>query len=113
MHELALTQSILDIALSEAEKHGASRVLSIRLKLGEFSGVVPQLIQEYFDIAGRGTPAEGARLVMDRVPVTVRCSACGAENTMDRFRYLCPSCGSDQIRMLTGREFYVDSLEVE
>lgn len=113
MHELAITQGILDIAVSEAEKRSVSKVLSIKIKLGEFSGVVPQLIQEYFDIASRGTVAERAELIIEKVPVTVKCLSCGARSTVERTLIKCPACGSPEIKMLTGREFYVDSLEVE
>ena len=48
MHELAITQSILDIARKVADEHGAKRVKSVRIMLGEYSGVVPQCIQDYF-----------------------------------------------------------------
>jgi hydrogenase nickel incorporation protein HypA/HybF len=113
MHEMAITQSILDIALSEAEKHGAARVQKIRICIGEYSGVVPQLIQEYYNIISEGTAAERAELVLTRIPVTIRCESCGAESRIDKRKVQCPQCGSTEIRLLTGREFYVDSLEVE
>ncbi len=113
MHELAITESILRIAIDEAKKHGASKVLSIRIKVGEFSGVVPQLIQEYYNITSRNTAAEGAQLIIDRVPVTIKCLDCGEECITDRARIKCPECGSINIKMITGREFYVDSMEVE
>jgi hydrogenase nickel incorporation protein HypA/HybF len=113
MHELAITESILRIAVDEANKHGASKVLSIKIKVGEFSGVVPQLIQEYYNIVSRDTEAEGAELVIDRVPVTIRCLDCGKAFAIDRAKIKCPECGSINIKMVTGREFYVDSMEVE
>ena len=50
MHELAVTQGILDIAVAEAEKSGKRKVTQINIKLGVFSGMVPQCIQEYYDI---------------------------------------------------------------
>ena len=39
MHELAITQSILDIARKVADEHGATRVKSVKIMLGEYSGV--------------------------------------------------------------------------
>lgn len=113
MHELAITESILSIAVDEAGKHRASKVLSIKIKIGEFSGVVPQLIQEYYNIVSKGTVAERAKLIIDRVPVTIRCNNCGKLCTIDRAKIKCPECGSINIKMVTGREFYVDSMEVE
>ena len=40
MHELALTQGIIDIVVSEQEKQGFKDVREIRLKVGEYSGIV-------------------------------------------------------------------------
>jgi len=113
MHELAITQGILGIALDEAAKRNVSRVISIKIMIGDFSGIVPQLIQEYYNIASRGTVAENAALILERVPVTIRCLSCGAVSTVSKTFVKCSVCGSEQIKMLTGREFNVDSMEVE
>lgn len=113
MHEMAVTQSILDIAVSEAEKHGATRVKEIKIKVGAYSGIVPQLIQEYYNLISAGTIAEQAKLIIDRVPVTVRCKTCGQVSEIEKNKYACPVCESIEIQLLTGREFYVDSLEVD
>jgi hydrogenase nickel incorporation protein HypA/HybF len=113
MHELAITQSILNIAVEEAKKYNASKVISIRIKIGELSGVVPQLIQEYYNIASRDTIAEMAKLEIERVPITLRCLECGFESGIEKLKMKCPECSSINIKIMTGREFYVDSLEVE
>ncbi len=113
MHELAITQSILDIARKAADEHGAKQVKSVRIMLGEYSGVVPQCIQYYFDVISKDTIAEGAFLDIRRLPVVIRCNACGEESTIDRLHVACPLCGSTEIKLLQGREFYIESLEVE
>ena len=43
MHELAITESILRIAVQAAEEYQAKRVLEIRIKIGAYSGVVPNI----------------------------------------------------------------------
>jgi len=113
MHELALTQSILDISLTEAAKYQAKRVVEIRIKAGALAGVLPALIQEYFHIISAGTVAEQARLVIEKIPAAVSCLDCGAEREAERFIFTCPACGGGHIRLLKGQEFYVDNLEVE
>jgi len=113
MHEMAITKSILNIAISEADKHGASRVLSIKLKIGDFSDAIPQFIQEYYNLASRGTIAENARLVIDRIPAVVRCKDCGCEGAIDKHKIRCPKCGSGNINLVSGTEFLIESLEVE
>ena len=113
MHELAITEGILSAAVPAAQNAGATRILEIRLKIGELSGVLPAYIQECFDIVSQGTIAEGARLSVERIPVSVRCLDCGFEGAIDRKKIRCPRCGGAELRITAGREYYVDSLEVE
>ncbi len=113
MHELALTRSLIDLVRQESEKQGFARALEIRMKLGEYSGVVPGYILDLFPYAAKGTAAEGAALVFETVPASFRCPDCGYEGTVERSKACCPRCGGAGLRMLTGREFYVDSLKVE
>ena len=113
MHELAITPSILDIAQKAAGEHGAKQVRSVRIMLGEYSGVVPQCIQYYFDVISKGTIAQGAVLDIRRLPVVIRCSSCGGESQIDRLHVSCPLCGSTDLKLIQGREFYIESLEVD
>ena len=113
MHELAITESILRIAQDQAEKYNARKVLNIKIKMGEFSGVVPALIQDYFNMTSKGTIVENAELIIEHVPVTIKCLDCNKTFKIDKAKVKCPECGSINIKMITGREFYVDSMEVE
>ena len=113
MHEMAITQSILDIAEKAAREHGAVRVKEVRIKLGAYSGVVPACVQDYFNVISVGTIAEGAVLNIQTLPVIMRCRACLWQGEIDRMHICCPRCGGTDLKMLQGREFYVDSLEVD
>ena len=113
MHELAITEGIIRAAIPEAEKHGAKRILEIRLKIGVLSGVLPECIQYYFDIASRGTIAENARLVVEKIPVSIACPDCGYAGAADRKRIRCPRCGGTGFKLTGGKEYFVDSLEAE
>lgn len=113
MHELAITEGIINAAVPEAEKHGAKRILEIRLKIGELSGVLPECIQYYFDIASKGTIAENAKLVVEKIPVSIRCLDCGYEGPIDRRKIRCSQCDSINFKLTGGKEYFVDSLEVE
>lgn len=113
MHELAITESILRIALQAAEENKAKRILEIRIKIGAYSGVVPQYIQEYFNIVSQDTIAREAKLSIETVPARVECGSCGEITEVERFRIKCGHCGSTDVRLISGREYYVDSLEVE
>ncbi|MBQ3089994.1 MAG: hydrogenase maturation nickel metallochaperone HypA [Oscillospiraceae bacterium] len=113
MHELAITESILNIAKKAAAEHGVTRVKEIRIKLGEYSGIMTQCVQYYFDVISRGTVAEGAVLKMERLPIIMRCNQCSWEGVIDKHHIQCPACSSVSLKLLQGREFYVESLEVD
>lgn len=113
MHELALTEGIINIISSQQEQAGFSRVLEIRLHVGEYSGIVPECIREFFPIAAKGTAAEEAELVVEPVEAAFRCLDCGYEGPADRKNACCPACRSTALRMTRGREFYVENLKVE
>jgi hydrogenase nickel incorporation protein HypA/HybF len=113
MHEMALTQSILEIVLSAGQGAGAQSVRAIRLKTGAYSDVVPSLMQECFDLLAKDTIAQNAHLIFEPLPLTVRCRTCGWRGEIDKHHIACKSCGGDDLEMLTGREFYVDSIEAD
>jgi hydrogenase nickel incorporation protein HypA/HybF len=113
MHELSVTQSVLQIVLRHAEKAGAKRVTHIDLTIGAFSSVVDDSVQFYFDILSQDTIAERAQLVFHRVPGELRCWDCQATFAPDGRNYVCPACGSVRVQVVAGREFRVESIEVE
>ena len=113
MHEMAITQSILDIAQKVGQEHNVKRVKEVRIKLGAYSGVVPACVQDYFDVISAGTIAEGAVLNIQTLPVIMRCRACRWQGEIDRMHIRCPECAGMDLKMIQGREFYVESLEVD
>ena len=113
MHELALAQGVIRIVNDAAREQGFERVLEIRLKMGEYAGIVPDCLREFFPIAAKGSPAADARLVIETVPSRFRCLDCGYEGGVSRRDACCPQCRSTAIRMIAGREFYVEDLKVE
>ncbi len=113
MHELSVTEGILNFAVSEAKRLRVSRVTAIRLKLGALSGLVPDCIGLYFNMVSKGTPCEGAKLEFDRIPARIRCRDCEYETEITGFRLICPACASRRVDLIAGREAYIDSMEVE
>ena len=113
MHELAVTEHILDIALKAAKEQNAVRIRSIRLCLGPFAGIVPECVQMYLDVLAKGTIAEGAAVEARMMPLKVLCRDCGRESEITRTHIACPFFGSLRLKTLSGKEFMVESLEVD
>jgi len=79
MHELSITQAILDTALRHAEQAHVKTIRALDLRVGALSGIVDESIRFYFEMVSRDTLAEGALLRIEVVPPHARCRACGAE----------------------------------
>jgi hydrogenase nickel incorporation protein HypA/HybF len=114
MHELAVTQSILDTVLEYARENDVEKVLRIRLTIGALNDFKREWIQRYFDYLSRETPAEGAQIVVQRVEPAFHCGSC--EHTfevdlqgVDRVR--CPLCSEEEVRMERGQEFFITDME--
>ena len=112
MHEMSITQSLLEIALTEAQKAQAKRITAIHLKIGALTGVVADSLSFYLDFLAKGTPAEGAKLVATVMPVTARCPSCNTTFPAEELIFACPTCGG-VAQIVSGRELFIESLEVE
>ena len=113
MHELSITQSMLEVALEQAEKSEAKEIKKINVVVGEMTGIVEQCVQFYFKFLGKGTIAEGAVLSFAKVPTTARCRSCGKHFEVEEFAWACPHCGDNDIEITAGKELFVESIEVE
>jgi hydrogenase nickel incorporation protein HypA/HybF len=113
MHELSVTQSVLEIALRHAERAEAQRIIRLNLVIGELTSIVDDSVQFYWDIVSRGTIAEGAELHFERVPATLRCLNCGHVFPMNGRDYACPVCSGRRVVAAGGDDFRLESIEVE
>lgn len=109
MHELSLTQSVVDAI---AERMGDATITSVRLEIGKLSGVVVDSIRFCFDLVADGTTLAGATLVVDEPSGECRCKECATEFTVDDPIVLCPACDSANVSVLSGRDLRIKSVEV-
>ncbi len=113
MHELPVTQNILEIALRHAKAANASRIMSINIVIGELASIVDDSIQFYWDIISSDTIAEGAKLNFNRINAEFECKVCGERYNLQGNELVCPDCGSLQIDIIAGKEFFLESIDVE
>ncbi len=113
MHEMAIAQGILDIVLEAAAGSEAAAVVRIKLQVGEMTGVEPEALTFCFAALAAGTVAADAQLDVAVTPLVGRCRDCGREFRVERFRFLCPACGSAGVEIISGRELRVEHLEVD
>lgn len=113
MHELAVTESILEIATRYAAQANASRVTDIYLVIGQLSTIVDDSVQFYWDSLSENTICHGALLHFQRIQARMKCLECQGEFELDNQMEPCPACGSFRLVVVAGEEFYMDSIGVE
>ena len=113
MHELTITQNILNIALHHAENAGATRIAAINLVIGQMASIVDDCVQFYWDFISEDTIAQGAVLHFERIPARLNCDTCHCSYRLDENDLTCPYCGGSAVTFVAGDEFYIDSIEVE
>ena len=115
MHELPIVQQILSTVLKHAAGQNVAKIAIIHLEVGELSDLENEWIQRYFDYLSKETPAEGARLEIQRIPIRLQCGKCSKiyvveKNNIDKA--VCPDCGEKGGSLVSGREYYIKSMEV-
>ncbi len=115
MHELSVIQSILDIVIDYANKYNVKKVTKINLEIGELSGFLPDWMQTYYEFVSKDSIASDAKLVITNVPAKLKCQECEKEFGVKRekLEFTCPSCKSSDIELLSGREYFIKSIEVD
>lgn len=113
MHELSIVVSLFEILEEKAKEKKAKKILSVKLKVGKLSGVVPECLETAFDIYKKETIASKARLKIEEVPLKVQCQKCRAEIIKDDFIFVCDKCGSTELKTLSGTELLLEKIEME
>ena len=110
MHEMSITQSVVEIC----EEHAAGRrVTGVLLEIGELAGVVPDSIEFCFEACSQGTVLEGARLTLEIIPGLGCCPLCSAQVPVQTLFAPCPDCGAFGLNIVSGQELRIRELELE
>lgn len=113
MHEFSITRSLVDLCNAEADKNGLVKIYKIHLKVGKFTGFSPDSINFYFEHLKTNTKCQDADIIFEEIPIRIKCSSCGKESVISEPILICPACSKADIEVVSGREFYIASIEGE
>ncbi|UWZ85017.1 hydrogenase maturation nickel metallochaperone HypA [Occallatibacter riparius] len=114
MHELSIVTSVVESVTESLANYPGARVLQVRLRVGALSAVIEDSLQFCYGIAIEGTPLAASKLVVNTVPVTVHCQACGRDGALPSLQHFhCPHCDAPATDVRTGRELEIESIEIE
>ena len=112
MHELSICQALISQVEDIARQHHAEAVRIVNVRIGPLSGVEPVLLEQAYPLASAGTVAEASTLVIEKLPIRVRCTHCGAETPAEANRLVCGECGDWHTQLLSGDEVLLASVEL-
>ncbi|MDR3535423.1 MAG: hydrogenase maturation nickel metallochaperone HypA [Acetobacteraceae bacterium] len=112
MHELTICESLFKMVEQEQQTRHFTKVCRVRLEIGRFSCLDPEALRYAFDILGRETMLEGAKLEIDQPPGDAICLDCGAAVAVDTRLSDCPACGGKRLRPTGGDQMRFIEMEV-
>jgi hydrogenase nickel incorporation protein HypA/HybF len=111
VHELGMSEGILDAALRRA---AGRKLVRVTVRVGRLHRAVDEALVQGFELVATGTEADGAELEVVQVPVSVVCQAAGCGRRTDSEEPLaaCPACGSTDVVLDGGDELLLESIEL-
>jgi hydrogenase nickel incorporation protein HypA/HybF len=113
MRELHATKAILHKAILKAREDDAAHITRLHIVIGEIAEIDQSAIQRHWNDLSKGTSAEGAQLHFRVIPAEVQCMSCFRKYHPQNGKILCSNCGSVGAKILSGEEFYLESIELE
>ena len=113
MHEQSIVASLLTLALDNAGKAGARRIISINLVVGDYTGVEEDAVNFYFSFLSKNTIAAGAKINYTHIAGQLRCRDCDILFPLQKHDYHCPECEGRRVEIVGGRELYIEDMKVE
>lgn len=113
MHEVSIADSLLSIAVRECKSSGFSKIGSIKVSIGNASGVMPEALLFAFDALKTGTIADKASLIIEKIPILGHCNLCNSDFIVNEsFVLYCPHCKGTSFTLKCGRELNITELDV-
>jgi hydrogenase nickel incorporation protein HypA/HybF len=109
VHELSLCDAIVGTTRKRAE---GRPVTQVTVRIGHLRQVVPDALRFGWEMLTEPTELKGCELIVEQIPASVECGACGAVTTLDLPILMCGTCGSFGVTLLTGEEFLIVAMEL-
>lgn len=117
MHELSIAENIIKVITEQCKTLQIQpyEIVKVKIKIGKLTCVSSESLIFAFDIIKNEACLPNASLEIDSVPISIHCKICQKEYTLTENEsvlcFLCPTCGSENIELLSGKELYIESIE--
>jgi hydrogenase nickel incorporation protein HypA/HybF len=110
MHELGVVIEVIKTVEQFAAENGVTKIDTVVLQIGELSSIIPQYVHSVYPAAVDGTAMQDTKLKIEILPGNARCKDCGKVFNVREHNAQCPACGSKQMELLGGREFFIKEI---
>ena len=110
MHEFAIIQSVLKQLEEIAKENHLQSISQVTLQIGKLRQIVPEFLQFAFETAAENSLAKNAKLIIEEVPIKMRCKSCNKEFTVKHHTYICPKCHAASLEILCGKEILIKNI---
>jgi len=110
---MSVAQNILEIVREHIAPQNRKKVRTIRLKIGELAGIVPDSLRFCFDAVKNDSFLNNASLEVEYILITAQCKHCEKISPLDYGVFFCPACSSADIVLLTGNELNIVEIELD
>ncbi len=110
---MGIAMQIVEISTASipADLMGA-QVEKVNVKIGKLSAVVPESLRFCFQIVSQDTPLCNASLIIEEIPIVIKCLDCNIEWTIDEPIFSCQKCNGGAVDIVSGRELDISSIEI-
>lgn len=133
MHEFSFANHLVQVVMKNVEKNAVKKVKSVKVRVGEFTMIIPSFLETCYDIIKVNYPElEESRILMEKIPGKVQCNACGSiteinlgngskepgddvtpESLVRPNIFKCGTCKSADTKIVGGKEVTVKSMLVD
>jgi hydrogenase nickel incorporation protein HypA/HybF len=113
MHEIKIAEDLSALVLETAKKENISKVTKVNIIFGQLIQIVPDIFRFAFEETVRNSVAEDAELIIEVLPVEMKCINCGNDFQMIENRFSCNVCNSTDLEIIHGKELFIKSIEGE
>ena len=113
MHEMSIITSVFSTIEKKIDRIDEINITAVRLNVGKFSNAIPSALEFAFDSIKKGTVFESAQLTINEIELKCLCIICNKEIIMNDYKFICPHCNGYDLKIISGRELFIDSVDIE
>ena len=113
MHEIGIVRQILRTVSDFAVANNVRDIKEVVVDCGELSLIIPKYLEEIYPSVVKNGSLKDAKLKINIMPSMAECNSCDEIFNVIEHKGYCPSCGSFDKTVLSGKDFIIREIVVQ